>query len=153
MKNILIGIAVLVLIGGGYALTKSDIFQDVRGDQENVPLVNTYWKLTELNGETFSLPQGMTKEPHFVLQIDNNLMNGFAGCNRISGNYILVGKKLTFPDNIAMTRMACPAGMDIEQAYANALKSTTGWHINGTHLQLRDKNGKTVAEFEQTLMQ
>jgi heat shock protein HslJ len=108
--------------------------------------------LTGVDGKPFSMPEGMSKEPHFILQVDNNRMVGFSGCNNMSGSYLLVGNKLSFPDNIAMTRMACAAGGEAEQSFVQALRSSVGWEVRGTKLELRDRNGKVVAAFEQVLM-
>lgn len=154
MNGMHIGIIALVALGLiGFGVTRSDMFQDVTGGQDNVALVNTHWKLTELNGDDFSMPEGMKREPNFILEVDNNRMSGFAGCNKMSGTYVLVGKKLNFPDGIVMTRMACASGMDVEQSFTQALQATTGWHIKGSKLELRDKNGDEVAAFEQVLME
>lgn len=149
MRNLIIAAAAVIILGSIiYAVTSSDVFQDVTGGQENVPLVSTSWKLVELNGDDVKLLEGMTRPPEFALETGTNRMTGFGGCNKISGTYLVVGKKLSFPDNIIMTRMACPAGMDIEQGFTQALKASSVWHIKGQTLQLRDKNGTTTAVFE-----
>jgi heat shock protein HslJ len=149
-KSLLILCLVAILGVGAFVAFKTGAFAPA---VEDAPLVNTYWRLAELNGQAYVMSDNAAREPHFILQTDNNRMVGFSGCNRMTGSYLLVGKKLTFPDNIAMTRMACLNGTDVEQAYSEALRSTTGWEIRGTTLKLRDRNGKVVGTFEQTLMQ
>ena len=49
-------------------------------------LVNTYWKLTALDGESPDVVDGQ-REPHFVLHADPARAMGSTGCNRMMGNY------------------------------------------------------------------
>ena len=47
-------------------------------------LVNTYWKLTVLDGESPDVVDGQ-REPHFVLHADPARVMGSTGCNRMMG--------------------------------------------------------------------
>ena len=53
-------------------------------------LENTYWKLSEVNGNPVITPEG-SKEVHFILTAkgDQKNIKGFAGCNSITGSYTL----------------------------------------------------------------
>jgi heat shock protein HslJ len=76
---------------------------------------------------------------------------GSGGCNRMMGSYTLDGGKLTF-SQMAGTRMACPDGMDVEQAFHAALGKVATWRIDGETLELFDAGGASVAEFESRYM-
>ncbi len=123
------------------------------GAGSDVPLVNTYWALTEIGGNPFKMPEGMGREPHMVLQMEDSRVAGYSGCNRLMGRYALEGEGLTFPDGIATTRMACVVGMDTEKAFADVLQRSSGWNIEGDTLTLSDEDGTALARFEQRLME
>jgi heat shock protein HslJ len=49
---------------------------------------------------------------------------------------------------MASTMMACPTGMDTEQAFTQALGKAMSWKITGQELDLFDSSGKSLARFE-----
>lgn len=109
-------------------------------------LQDTYWKLTRLNGKpvTAAFKQ---REPHLVLHSVEMRLAGSGGCNRLMGRYQLDGKKISF-GQIAMTRMACPAGMQQEKEFVDTLARIRSWQISGQHLDLFAEAGTPVARFE-----
>lgn len=112
------------------------------------PLENTYWKLTRLG----TVPVVVTehqREPSLVLHADNHRVAGSGGCNRLMGSYVVEGRTLHF-NHMASTKMACPEGMQQEQAFLDALNNTATWKIAGEHLELYDDQGTTLARFEAT---
>jgi putative lipoprotein len=113
-------------------------------------LENTYWKLTRLGGQAVSVVDGQ-REPHFILQPEQKRVTGSGGCNRMTGGYALAADKLSF-SQMAATRMACPDGMDVEQAFHTALGKVASWRIDGETLELFDAGGASVAEFESRYM-
>ncbi len=107
---------------------------------------NTRWELVELNGKPVSPPSGR-EEPYIQLNSNEKTMQGFAGCNRINGNYQLDGNKLKF-GNIASTKMACGEPvMSAERSFLNALKDTDSFKLSGDKLELYG-GGKLLARFE-----
>ena len=61
---------------------------------------------------------------------EDGSVEGFAGCNRFSGEATLEEGAVSFGP-LASTRMACGAPADtIEQTYLEALGSSTGWSID-----------------------
>jgi heat shock protein HslJ len=108
-------------------------------------LTNTYWKLTELNSKAATVFPGQ-REPHFILSAAENKVNGFGGCNRFFGSYRAEGDSLRF-SQMGATRMACPEGMEQEQAFLKALESTDNYKIAGETLELYS-DGKLLARFE-----
>jgi heat shock protein HslJ len=110
-----------------------------------VPLVGTNWALTKLGDAPVTLASGQ-REPFLQLQASDGRASGFAGCNMFAGPYQLSGDSLSFGP-LAMTRMACAPGMNIEGGYANALRDTKGYRIAGSQLVLTDAAGKALASF------
>lgn len=110
-------------------------------------LLNTYWRLDELDGAPF--PQGAGRqEPHLVLETgDNAAYRATLGCNRLRGGYSLAGDDLGFAPS-ASTMMACPAPLDaLEQAFSSVLADVAGFAIEGETLVLQDANGNPRAIF------
>jgi len=103
-------------------------------------LEDTHWYLTML-GDT------PMRGPTMILYPKERRVSGSGGCNSFDGSYELDGDRLTFGP-LASTRMACPKGMDTEQAFHEAMGRVSGWKIEGQHLELFDTAGVMVARFE-----
>ena len=58
-----------------------------------------------------------------TLRFDNGRVSGSGGCNQLMGNYDLPEGGISIKTG-AMTMMACPDGMDQEQAVVSALDRT-----------------------------
>ena len=127
-----------------------DSFETVLPEQSCVPpvdepLENTYWKLQELDGQAVTTPEGQ-REAHMILQPAESRVGGNAGCNNFFGGYQLDGETLRFGQTGA-TMMACPDGMDTEQAFLAALGKVDRYAIKGAILHLYE--GETeLASFE-----
>jgi heat shock protein HslJ len=113
-------------------------------------LLNTYWKLTQLGDEVIATPAG-ARELHLVLESVNQRMHGFAGCNNITGEYVLDGDALKF-DQVASTLMACAQPTGPESRFNEMLSQVAHWKITGETLQLLDTDSKPVATFESRYM-
>ena len=87
--------------------------QGCSGPASTAQLENTYWKLMTLEGKSIETPAG-AREIHFVLNRESFRIQGFAGCNRLTGSYQLNFDKIKF-SQMAGTMMACTGGMDIER--------------------------------------
>jgi copper homeostasis protein (lipoprotein) len=111
----------------------------------NASLENTDWTLILLGDSGVdAVPQ---KVPHLVLNSTTKRVSGSGGCNQLVGNYTLDGDHLSFRQ-IAGTMMACPEGMEIEQAFLQVLPQVNGWKINGQRLDLFDTSGRRIASLE-----
>lgn len=72
---------------------------------------------------------------------DSARVSGFAGCNRYFGSYTMSdGSTLTF-GTIAMTRMACAEGMELERELAEAFRRTSRYTLADGRLTLLDATG------------
>ncbi|MGY6217528.1 META domain-containing protein [Methylolobus aquaticus] len=123
-------------------MERVSLTQDHKPDRS---LANTYWKLTELNGGPVKvLPQ--QREPHLILQSEQQRLAGSGGCNRLLGSYTLQGASIAF-GQVASTMMACVDGMEQETAFFRTLESVRAWKIRGDGLELLDDSGRVVARF------
>jgi uncharacterized lipoprotein YbaY/heat shock protein HslJ len=139
--------------GGGEALTL--VVEGYRGiwpgemcdaPGPTPPLQETYWKLTRLSGKPVPVADGQ-KEPSLVFRTVDNRFAGSTGCNNLTGTYRLNGDALSL-SAIAVTKMACPQGMDLDAALFQALGTVSKWKITGQHLDLLDASNAIVARFE-----
>lgn len=109
-------------------------------------LENTYWKLVLLDGKPVAAGERQ-REPHFILQQQQQRITGSSGCNRLVGGYTLKDSELAFSRS-AGTLMMCPQGMELERAFLVALAATARWRIVADQLDLMDAAGSTLARFE-----
>lgn len=108
-------------------------------------LVGTTWRLADLAGKPAPLGQD-GKAATLELTIEGKRVVGFAGCNRISGTYTLKGDSLLLGP-LALTRMACEKGMDLERGYVAALEHTRTYRLGSQGLELLGDAGP-VARLE-----
>lgn len=109
-------------------------------------LENTYWKLIRLGDKPVRVAAEQ-REPHMILEQQSHRIAGSGGCNRLIGGYKLEGERLSFT-HLATTRMACPQGMETEDAFLVALEKVKTWRILDRHLELYDATGNLLAQFE-----
>ena len=106
--------------------------------------IGVEWRLVELNGKAAG--KGANGQPAtLLLDTVAGRASGFAGCNRFSGHYTLTGAALTFGP-LALTRMACATGDDLERSYTAALEQTTNLRVTSNGLELR-ADSLVVAKF------
>ncbi len=108
-------------------------------------LAETKWKLITLNGKVVT-----TKgKQDYCLKLNSNdgRFSAYAGCNSMSGSYVMPSAFGLSFSNVAMTRMACPE-MDLETRFSKVLEETNRYALKDNILQL--KKGKTaiLATFE-----
>jgi heat shock protein HslJ len=103
------------------------------------------WSLTSLGGAPAEAGNG--GQPATLTFSDaENKVSGFAGCNRVAGTYDAKGDSLRIGP-LALTRMACPSGMELETKFGAALDATRGYRITGNRLDLIGETG-VVASLE-----
>lgn len=110
-------------------------------------LLNTYWRLAEVNGNPLQTPAGV-REAHIILSHDDgeNRIKGFDGCNTIGGSFRQEDQKLTI--SAYSTRMAClPEQMKIEDFLLKALTAADHYEIKGETLTLLEGE-TTLAIFQ-----
>jgi copper homeostasis protein (lipoprotein) len=110
------------------------------------PLLDTRWALVRL-GDTPLAADTSQREPYLVLRHEDGRAGGSLGCNGMNGSYTLDGGHLHFGP-LMSTKMACVKGMDVEQAFGQALEQTARWKISGRQLELLDDAGQVLAVLE-----
>jgi len=128
-----------------------DTFKEILSDKTCGPtthaeLIGTYWKLVDIQGEVVRTPEGM-KEAHIILASEESRAHGNAGCNNFFGQFQVKDDSLTF-SAMGSTMMACPEGMDTEQAFLTALGSSKRYRISGLFLELLDEDDTLLARLE-----
>ncbi len=120
-------------------------------DQSSQPVVleDTHWTLVRLENKDLP-PTDHRRVPYLLFNAKDHRLSGFNGCNRLVGSYELDGEKLSLSP-IATTRMACIAGMDIEQHFTEILQRVSRWKLNERSLELFDSGGNRLARFEASL--
>lgn len=82
------------------------IFKKV--EMDHAPIVEKYWKLKTLEGKDVTMADNQEREIYFMLKSEGNKVTGFAGCNTISGEYVLEeGNRIRF-NHMLTTLKACP---------------------------------------------
>ncbi len=116
-------------------------------------IIEKYWKLTELNGQSIAPPAEGQREAHFILKTAENRVTGNSGCNTLSSTYKLEeGSHISFTPVIS-TRMACPQ-MDVEQRFFIALEKADHYDFSGEDtLFLYPPQGAPLAKFAAVYMQ
>ena len=97
-------------------------------------LVGTQWRLLEVEGTPLQTSGGSSAS--LELLAEGNRYAASAGCNRMLGTYQLAGESLQFLPG-PMTKMACPGALgQLEDQLIAALRSVTGYRIDGEQLDL-----------------
>lgn len=111
-------------------------------------LVETRWKLVELNGKpVVPVPGGRQNVACMLLKSDGSRVEGSGGCNRFFGSCELKpGNRIRF-SKLGSTMMACP-GIEREAAFFRVLEAADGYALDGDTLQLHKARMVPLARFE-----
>jgi heat shock protein HslJ len=94
------------------------------------------WELASINESSASFETLYArKKPFMTFDLVKKSINGNTSCNSFNGSIKLEGNQISFPEPIAMTRMACMDGNG-ETVFLEALRKVTNFSI--------DKNGNTL---------
>lgn len=136
---------------GKLALNKAKrvpLAEFTKGDMENAPIVEKYWKLKTLEGQDVKMADNQEREIFFTLKSADNKVNGFAGCNGISGEYTLEeGNRIRFK-NMATTMKMCPDVDVNESEFLKVFELVDNYTINGEELSLNVGRRAPLAVFE-----
>ncbi len=104
------------------------------------------WKLIELNGQP--VPK-LDQTPHLMLDAAEKRATGYGGCNNFTGSYTLDegASRISF-GQVASTMRACTTGMDVEQAFHDALSRADNYSLNGNTMTLNRARMAPLARFE-----
>lgn len=104
------------------------------------------WRIVEYKCIATSCPIGLSQVADgsdYSLEFDNqgNVICN-TGCNLVSGQYIVRGNKLTFPE-ITSTEMACE-DMLMEESVKHILPNITSFDLSGNYLSLKNSEGQDL---------
>jgi putative lipoprotein len=121
-----------------------------RAATPDASLHNTYWKLTELDGEPVAPLPGQPREARITLASPGGRLFGFGGCQRLEGQYTLQdGPLRLLPGRPPEDDAGCSAELrERQQRLLDALAATHGHRIEGDRLALLDRGGQVLARFE-----
>jgi len=117
--------------------------RDCQGNKVKTSLTGTYWQILEINNQKWS--EITDKMAHLLLKRDKTI-DGFSGCNTISGSYLVKGDVLLINREL-LTRRACPGGMDGENRLVSVLDEVESYRIQGSTLEFIDQNDQVLARF------
>lgn len=108
-------------------------------------LAETRWQLMTLNGKV--VKQTGNKAYFIKLNSNDGRFTAYAGCNNISGSYVMpTAFGLSFSKAV-MTRMACP-NMELETRFANMLEKTDRYSLKDNILKFQKGKATVLATFE-----
>ena len=141
--------AVMVGEGSGPEQQGTPTQSAPRSRTEQVPLLDTYWKLVAL-ADLKPTDQPGSREPHVVFHTAGGAVTGSDGCNSIRATYTLDGESLKI--GVLMgTLMACPVPDRLDRRFREALVIARSWRISDGKLTLLDADGTVLARFDPRL--
>lgn len=123
--------------------------QSCSRSRADAPLVNTYWRIVQMQGEATTVVAGR-REPHIVLKQagEGSSYAATVGCNQLVGKFESSDATLAFK-GAASTRMACPPPLaDMERRLQEMLEQARRWQRKGNTLVLEDGQGKALTLLE-----
>lgn len=116
---------------------------------EDVPLHESKWVLTELNGMAVVFSNREAEKPWLAIQVEESRVYGYGGCNNYHGAITIQdGNKLKFSE-MASTKMYCNETMETEQQLFDAYLKVERFRIVDKMLELLDDQNRVLAVFRQ----
>ncbi len=120
---------------------------------EQDALFSNTWILDSLNGKAIDLSLYPDDKPNLKFGAGNRY-SAWAGCNQISGSFILNGTtELEFNPNATMTKMFCAGPANIEDEFMKTIVKTRYWTVGQNMLYLQDEQFAELASFKQQFME
>lgn len=92
------------------------------------------WYVQEINGKPVTLGD-QAKAAHLIFSPGQvNTVAGSTGCNRLTGSFELMKDNAIKFSPLAVTKMACLNGGDVESTFLSALSKTSIWIIRNKEL-------------------
>ena len=147
IKNTFFAIIFMLFIAGCTASSSlTSDFEQQKDNSSSQKIEEVHWRLTALLGKTLVLDEAQRK-PYIRLKRDNNRLQGFGGCNFLTGSYVLKeGMRIRF-SQMASTMMACPS-LDDEQALFRILEEVDSYSLKDGILTLNKARMAPLAIFE-----
>ncbi len=108
--------------------------------QAAVPLAQTYWKLTEVDGMAVPPAPAGRPQAHLVVQPQEGRITGSGGCNPFIAAYEMSGAELRVGSIDSGLRLCFDTGL-AEGLYLEALRAAEHYRIEGRQLVLAREGG------------
>jgi heat shock protein HslJ len=109
------------------------------------PLTDTNWILVSYGDP--AAPQAVPTDTVITAVFSTDgMLSGFSGCNQYTTSYTLQDQQITLGP-VAMTQMACPTGMEMEQTYLTSLGAAQQYAIAGQQLTITYNQGAGVLTY------
>ncbi len=115
--------------------------------KDNYAVLNKKWDLVELNGKKFDASQTTKKEAFIMFNDAENRYVASAGCNTISGSFMVNSYNHLELGEGMSTMMACP-NLEWEQQLMEVLKTADTFSISGDELHLFKGRMRAMAVFK-----
>ncbi len=112
---------------------------------KNNQWLETYWKLVEIEGNPVD-NQSLQNEAYLVFNVEDSLVAGSGGCNRLSGSFSLKGNNTIEISQMRSTMMACE-NMSVEETLNQFLQDVNQYEFNDDTLVLLGNNQNTKLTF------
>lgn len=113
---------------------------------EVISLQEVHWKVVGMHGK--AVRQNVNQRaPYLLLTIENTQVQGFSGCNRLTGMYTLKEKEQIRFSKMASTRMAC-LDSTVEGEFLQALEAVQRYRIARGVLILEGSKNEDLITFE-----
>lgn len=113
----------LAIVDGCHRVARTDS----AGPALNTAIAGSVWMLVELDGHPAPTgAAGRRATLHFDTAAPR--ASGFAGCIRYTAGYTISGDSLRFK-SVAVTRIVCTEGMDLEPDFTAMLAETQRFHL------------------------
>ncbi|MCL2877113.1 MAG: META domain-containing protein [Betaproteobacteria bacterium] len=112
---------------------------------QTMSITDALWQPVWLEGEEF--PANLEGSEKAFLRLLDGRVQGYGGCNRIAGSYLLTDSQISF-SGLVSTRRACITGMEREGAFLKALGKVSSWKRQGGLLRLYDADKRLLLEMK-----
>ena len=152
MKAQIITFALVALTFMSCTSANQKVSGDTQNSQPNMndenQIVGKQWKLIKLEGQDIKRVENQGMDIFFTLEKDENRINGFSGCNNVTGIYKLEeGNRIRF-SKMASTLKACP-DVDINESdFMKVFELADNYTLNGNTLSLNVGKRAPLAVFE-----
>ncbi len=109
--------------------------------------IDGIWVLERLNNIEVSTENYTAESPKVEIKSTDKTYNGYSGCNRFNGTFLLQNESAIQFNPGPMTRMACTED-NIESAFLKALFSAKTYSTDGGKLHLVDEKSNTICVFK-----
>ena len=129
------------------ATTNNNVVTEQLAEESDQVITEKYWKLIKLEGQDVKMQENQEREISFTLKTNDNTVQGFAGCNSITGEYELEeGNRIHFK-NMGVTMMLCP-DLDLKESeFMEVFELTDNYTIHNDTLSLNVARRAPLAVF------